>query len=246
MKGISTQTPSNSTASRHTRNRERATRNECGRTNGLSSLVSFPRRNNRWGDARFRGNCDGGLFKELVHHYRPQRVADPMLGSGTTADVMDDLRYHGLSPARYWGSDLRRGFNLLTDDMPGNFDFIWVHPPYWDIIRYRPDDVRDLSNFGQYGEFIVALTVCLTRCVDAIRPGGRLAVLVGDVRKRGRYYPLAADVAAMAPALGELTSVIIKAQHNCRSDSRVYASMRDLPIKHETCLVFQRPAAGAR
>lgn len=226
--------------------RRRAALDECEGTRGLSSSVSFPNRNNCWGDPRFRGNCDGSLFKELVLHYRPARVGDPMLGSGTTADVMDDLRSYGLTTASYWGSDLRRGFNLLTDDLPGEFDFIWLHPPYWDIIRYTPMDPSDLSTFDEYAEFLNALKTCLLNCRASLRDGGRIAVLVGDVRRRGRYYPLGTDVAAMSPLVGELRSVIIKAQHNCKSDAKSYGRMEDLPIKHETCFIFKRVAAGVR
>lgn len=38
-----------------------------------------------------------------------------------------------------------------------------------------------------YHQFRQLLMVCLKRCYDALMPGGRLAVLIGDVRRRGRY-----------------------------------------------------------
>jgi len=205
--------------------------------------VSYPRRNNAWGDARFRGNCDGTLFKELVHHYKPRRIGDPMLGSGTTAHVIDDMRYHKLSSSSYWGSDLRRGFNLVEDEMPGKFDLIWVHPPYWNIIRYQEGDTSDLSAIEDYADFICTLHTCLNKCALALNPGGRPAVLVADVRRRGHLYPLAHDIAWMLLEKCSLCSTLIKAQHNCMSDSRRYASMVEPPIRHESCLVFQRDAS---
>jgi hypothetical protein len=61
----------------------------------LSSVVSYPQRNNRWGDAKYRGNCDGTLFRDLVLHYGAKRIADPMCGSGTTRDVVRDLNAAG-------------------------------------------------------------------------------------------------------------------------------------------------------
>ncbi len=205
----------------------------------LSSLVSYPKRCHLWGDSRYRGNCDGTLFRDLVLQYGPRRVGDPMLGSGTTRDVVAWLNQtHGTRIA-FWGGDLRTGFNLQSDSPPGHFDFIWIHPPYWNIIRYS-EDAGDLSNIPEYDAFISNLQVCLRRCHDALTLGGRLAVLVGDVRRKGMYYPIVRDVLNMDGEIGALRSVIIKAQHNCQSDGKVYARMEDPPIKHEYCVVFKR------
>lgn len=205
----------------------------------LGSIVSYPERCPAWGDARYRGNCDGRLFLQLVQHYQPKSVADPMLGSGTTRDVVAGLNRHAQSGIRYWGDDLRTGFNLLTTDLPGSFDFVWIHPPYWNIVRYS-DHLSDLSTFDIYEEFRAALRVCLTRCYAALAPGGRLAVLVGDVRRGGRYTPIVRDVLNLECELGQLRSVIIKSQHRCRSDGVDYR-LKDPRILHEYCLVFQRP-----
>jgi hypothetical protein len=86
---------------------------------------------------------------------------------------------------RYWGSDLREGFDLTKQDLPGQCLFILVDPPYWNIIRYS-DSPGDLSSCSDYEEFREMLMVCLKRCYDALVPGGRLAVLIGDVRRQGR------------------------------------------------------------
>lgn len=205
----------------------------------LVSLVSYPDRCNAWGDARYRGNCDGRLFLQLVQHYQPRRIADPMLGSGTTRDVIRDFNRMVPKPVQYWGSDLRQGFNLLLQDLPGTFDLVWIHPPYWNIIRYS-NDPSDLSTFDNYVEFRAALRVCLQRCFAALNPGGRLAILVGDVRRNGGYTPLIRDLLNLEGELGQLRSIIIKAQHKCRSDAQSYSRMEDARILHEYCIVFKR------
>ncbi len=205
----------------------------------MTSIVSYPKRWNRCGDARYRGNCDGRLFLGLVLRYRPQSVADPMIGSGTTRDAIDWLNRKSGTSINYWGADLRTGFNLLKQDIPGQFDFVWIHPPYWNIIQYG-DHPDDLSNVPEYADFRDALRVCLLRCMAALNPGGRLAVLVGDVRRRGSYVPIVRDVLSLEGELGQLRSVIIKAQHNCHSDQVAYARMEDVPIQHEYCVVFKR------
>ena len=81
---------------------------------------------------------------------------------------------------------------------------------------------------------------CLERCYQALLPGGRLAVLIGDVRKAGRYTAIIKDVLSFPH--GELRSIIIKVQHNCTSDRRRYGRLEDVPIKHEYCVVFRKPA----
>lgn len=205
----------------------------------MTSQVSYPKRCRLWGRSEFPGNCDGTLFKDLVLRYGVRHVADPMRGSGTTCHVIEGLnQYHQLGIS-YWGSDLRQGFNLLTQNLPGRFDFVWVHPPYWNIIRYS-NHPQDLSTVADYGQFLQYLKLCLTRCYWALVPGGRLAVLVGDIRRKGSYMPLGRDVMNMSGTIGELVSVIIKAQHNCRSDEKRYSSMPEVPIKHEYCVIFQK------
>ena len=109
------------------------------------------------------------------------------------------------------------------------------------FISYSHRDPRDLSSYETYEAFRDALRGCLIRCYQALAPQGRLAVLVGDVRRRGRYLSIASDVLAMEGELGQLRSIIIKVQHNCSSDAKDYGRLEDVPIKHEYCLVFKAP-----
>lgn len=206
----------------------------------LGSVVSYPSRCKLWGDSRYRGNCDGTLFKELVLRYRPRSVGDPMMGSGTTRDVIAGLNRSTGTSIRYWGGDLRTGFDLTRQTPPGPFDLIWVHPPYWDIIRYSDGDPRDLSRSEPWEEFCMRLMGCLLRCHAALAPGGHLAVLVGDIRRRGAYHSMQAEILRHRGVLGELRSIIIKVQHACQSDRKAYGRFVDPPIRHEYCLVFRR------
>ncbi|MBK8270697.1 MAG: DNA modification methylase [Planctomycetes bacterium] len=205
----------------------------------FTSIVSYPDRVAAWGDARYRGNCDGRLFLNLVLRYGPRRVADPMLGSGTTRDVVEWLNQHSTQRVEYWGSDLRKGFNLWTNDLPGTFDLVWLHPPYFNIISYS-DKGEDLSNIDDYGHFRQA-SASACSAYASLALGGRLAVLVGDVRRKGKYIPIVRDVLNWEGELGQLRAVIIKAQHNCRSDGVNYARMEDPRIQHEYCVLFKKP-----
>ena len=204
----------------------------------MTSIVSYPQRCSQFGSSQYRGNCDGRLIKDLVLRYRARKVADPMQGSGTTRDVIAGLNKYKHSGIRYWGGDLREGFDLTRQDLPEEFDFIWIHPPYWNIIQYG-NGSSDLSNCESYERFRELLMVCLKRCYTALEVGGRLAVLIGDVRRKGRYTPVIKDILNFS--YGEIRSVIIKVQHNCMSDRKRYGKMEDVAIKHEYCVVFKKP-----
>ena len=202
-----------------------------------TSVVSYPNRCSLWGNAGYRGNCDGRLFKNLVLRYRAKKVADPMLGSGTTRDVVAGLNRFKKAEIAFWGGDLKDGFDLTEQKLPGQFDLVWIHPPYWNIVRYTGRH-GDLSNCESYQQFQQMLMTCLKRCYDALILGGRLAVLIGDVRRSGRYTPIIKDILSFPH--GQIRSIIIKVQHNCTSDRRRYGKLEDPPIKHEYCVVFKK------
>ena len=209
---------------------------------GMTSVVSYPNRCPLWGDSRYRGNCDGRLIKDLILRYGARKVGDPMEGSGTSRDVVEGLnRYKGRGIS-YWGGDLRTGFDLTRQELPGPFDFVWIHPPYWNMVRYSDNGTSDLSNCESYERFRELLMVCLQRCYEALQVGGRLAVLIGDVRRSGRYTPIVKDVLNFPH--GEVRSIIIKVQHHCMSDRKSYGKMEDVPIRHEYCVVFKKVGAG--
>lgn len=92
-------------------------------------------------------------------------------------------------------------------------DFIVTSPPYWGILNKKPDrkvksdrvandlkinygeDSRDLANIVDYEEFILELANALGDCSLALRERKHLALIVGDFRHGGRYYPFHADIA---------------------------------------------------
>ena len=163
-----------------------------------------------------------------------------MLGSGTTRDVVEGLNKYKKTGISYWGSDLRQGFDLTKQNLPGRYDFVWIHPPYWNIIQYSNNIPNDLSNCETYEQFRTLLMACLERCYEALEIGGRLAVLIGDVRRGGKYTAIVKDILSLP--FGELRSIIIKVQHNCTSDRKQYGKLEDVPIKHEYCVIFKKTA----
>lgn len=83
-------------------------------------------------------------------------------------------------------------------------------PPYFDLVAYEDTSETDgqLGNLGDYDGFLEELAKVWRRCFDALVPGGRLCIVVGDVcvsrRQAGRHYviPLHADIARACIRLG--------------------------------------------
>lgn len=207
------------------------------------SIYSFKERG-PWGDAKYRGNCSGYVYHDLFQRLKPNVVIDPMVGGGTSKDVANSL---GIE---FYGLDLRFGFNILADSIlevvGKQADLCLSHPAYHDIIKYsgevwgnkpHPDD---LSRCGSYDEFIEKLHLAILNQREATRPGGTYGIIIGDIRRRGKYFSPQADIIARLPQ-GELRSVLIKAQHNCLSDSRSYGKMTLPRILHEYIVLWARP-----
>ena len=206
----------------------------------LCSVVSYPDRG-PWGDSRYRGNCTGHIVKDLILRFKCQSVFDPAEGGGTVKDVVNGINKYRKQDIHYEGKDLKKGWDILENQLPEKqFDLAWYHPPYWDIIRYS-DNPKDLSNCDTLHDFEVKLNQSVERLSQTVRPGGIIAILIGDKRKSGNYYVLMRTL-LLNKKIGQLKALIIKVQHNCRSDRRFYNSNNPflIPIKHEYCLIFQK------
>ena len=210
----------------------------------LCSVVSSPDRG-LWGDPKFRGNCTGYLAKDLILRFNTRSVFDPAEGSGTIRDIVHEINKYRRKNIHYEGRDLSQGWDILESPLPQQqFDMVWCHPPYWDMVRYSGHE-QNLSNCSSFGEFESKFNRSVERLSEALKPGGILAILIGDKRKSGAYYPLLRTL-LMNSKVGELRAIIIKIQHHCQSDKKEYGGRNPflIPIKHEYCLIYQKPIQG--
>lgn len=102
---------------------------------------------------------------------------------------------------------------LVGELAAGSADFLVTSPPYWGILNKKPDhkvqqerleaglatrygdDPRDFANVAGYGDFVAGLAEFFGACGRVLKGGRYCAVIVGDFRHGGRYYPLHADLA---------------------------------------------------
>lgn len=148
--------------------------------------------------------------------------------------------------------------NLLRYVEPNSVDFVVTSPPYWDIllqersadqkeIRHYGDSTEDLGKIRTYEVFLRALEKVFRLVYEALRPGKYCCVIVMDLRKKDRFYPYHADVAAFMRDIGFIFDdlIIWDRRHE-------YNLMRPLgyPYKfrinkaHEYILIFQKPNSG--
>jgi len=211
--------------------RQEAIRTHLQSRGSLTSFLRYPDRG-PWGRGSYAGNCTGYLIVDLIDYFRPQSVFDPMQGSGTTGEVCFDLRVD------YIGRDLRSGFDLLSSPLPDqSFDLIFWHPPYWPGFRYS-DHPNDLSTARNYLDFLDRLHEGFRRLADRLTPKGHFAVLIGDGRKCGVYYPVHNEI--LQWNLLPLTTILIKAgDHHRRAQHFRYGPTPFIPTLHEYVLIFK-------
>ncbi|WP_027086928.1 restriction endonuclease subunit M [Cohnella panacarvi] len=203
----------------------------------MKSVISYPCRG-KWGRADYRGNCSGHVIKDLLELYRPRTFLEIFAGGGTGFEVARELGYIDsahldLNPK--WG-----GWNALKDEVPVSAEFIFCHPPYYDIVVYSGEvwghaHEDDLSRARDYEDYIRKLNIVHRKLFDSLPIGGRLATLLGDCRKKGIYYSIIKDM----EFIGSLESHIIKVQHNLTSSARKYRGFF-IPIIHEHLLIFRK------
>lgn len=209
----------------------------------LTSIVSYPERG-EGGNNRYRGNCSPKLIEDLIGFFKPHEICDYMCGSGTTKAAADKA---GIQSHLY---DLHSGFDIMNCDIPERPEFVFWHPPYWDIVTYsdvmyKASDVKqqygydptkfDLSRIPSWDAFVEAMNYSMMKQYTALEKGGRMAVLMGDIKKKGKLYSMLAEIAKP----GTLENIIIKAQHNCFSD-RTHYSGKFIPILHEYVMIVRK------
>lgn len=209
----------------------------------MTSIVSYPERG-EGGRNSYRGNCSPKLIFDLHEQFGFDEISDYMCGSGTTEDAAKQL---GIASHCY---DLNRGFDLISMDIPERNGFIFWHPPYGDMIRYAGEQYSaevvkaqygidpikaDLSQIKDWNEFIRVLNYCMIKQYASLEKGGRIAVLMGDMKRNGRLYSMITDICKP----GTLENIIIKIQHNTASDRRSYAR-KFIPIQHEYLMICRK------
>ena len=96
----------------------------------------------------------------------------------------------------------------------------------------RPHE-DDLSRCENY---IEKLNYVIKKLYFSLRQNGYLAILVGDIRQKGVFHSIAADMLH----IGNMKSWIVKGQFHCTSSKTQYSGKPFIPIVTETLVLFQK------
>ncbi|MBI5293326.1 MAG: site-specific DNA-methyltransferase [Chloroflexi bacterium] len=140
-------------------------------------------------------------------------------------------------------------------------DFVLTSPPYWDMLRMRgaatqkkrrdagldvfySDDPRDLGNMADYERFLDALCRIYESLHPLLRHKAYLTIIVKNVKKGGKVYPLAWELASRLGKTYTLKDEKVWCQDNQRLAPFGLGSAWVSNTFHHYCLQFRKEDEG--
>lgn len=211
---------------------------------------------------KYRGNWSPYVPRNLILRYTNpgEWILDQFMGSGTTLveakllgrnAVGVDINPHSVSISetnlKFQCETKSKIFAKNGDATNLNFikdsyiDFICMHPPYANIIKYSKGIEGDISLLS-IDEFLEKMNKVAIESYRVLKKGKMCAVMIGDVRRYGKVVPLGFRTMECFLRAGFINKeIIIKEQHNCRS-TEYWQNQNNafLLLAHEYIFVFQK------
>jgi DNA modification methylase len=145
----------------------------------------------------------------------------------------------------------------LAPDKFSSFDYVLTSPPYWNMLHARgaraqklrrtsteldviySDDPNDLGNLHDYEEFLASLVSIYAGLKPLIRERAYLTIIVKNIKKGGRIYPLAWDLARELGKVFTLKDEKLWLQDNQRLAPYGLGSAWVSNTFHHYCLQFR-------
>jgi len=147
--------------------------------------------------------------------------------------------------------DVKKYFKNVT------FDFCISSPPYWDVlnrstgnfedkrtakgldVKYSDDNV-DLGNIDDYDLFLSNLCSIYFDIYDLLRDGSYIVVIVKNIKKSGKLYPLAWDIASKLSSKYTLKDEKIWIQDKIALAPYGYPYSWTSNILHHYCVILRK------
>jgi len=146
---------------------------------------------------------------------------------------------------------------LISEFKIPMIDYLFTSPPYWDMLRARgaetqkkrrttsnldvfySEDPDDLGNIKDYAEFVERLACIYEGLQPFLRPGAYLTIIIKNVKKGGRIFPLAWDLAHRLSKTYTLKDEKIWCQDDIRLAPYGYGNAWVSNTFHHYCLQFR-------
>ena len=153
--------------------------------------------------------------------------------------------------------DAARAIEIIADHQIPPVDYLLTSPPYWDMLHmhgastqkarrsspeldvFYSNDPQDLGNIIDYTEFIKRITQIFVDLQPALVPGAYLTIIVKNVKKGGKIYPLAWDLARELSGTYTLKDEKIWCQDNQRLAPYGLGNAWVSNTFHHYCLQFR-------
>jgi DNA modification methylase len=159
--------------------------------------------------------------------------------------------------AEVFNADARQAAEIFLARRLPLVDYVLTSPPYWDMLHARgamtqskrrsspdldvfySDDPADLGNEADYESFLARLVSIYAGLQPILRPGAYLTIIVKNVKKGGKIYPLAWDLARRLGEFYTLKDEKIWVQDNQRLAPYGLGSAWVSNTFHHYCLQFR-------
>jgi DNA modification methylase len=146
---------------------------------------------------------------------------------------------------------------IAADHVLPLVDYVLTSPPYWDMLHARgaqtqnkrrasqeldvfySSDPADLGNVNDYDEFLRKLLIIYVGLKPCLKHGAYLTIIVKNVKKGGKMYPLAWDLASQLGHFYTLKDERIWCQDNQRLAPYGLGSAWVSNTFHHYCLQFR-------
>jgi hypothetical protein len=164
-------------------------------------------------------------------------------------------------PAVVFQGDAARLDALFSAHEIPLIDYVLTSPPYWDMLRahgantqknrretpeldvFYSDNPDDLGNVADYDEFVQRLALIYAGLKPYLRPKAYLTIIVKNVKKGGKLYPLAWDLGRELSKVYTLKDEKLWLQDDIRLAPYGLGSAWVSNTFHHYCLQFRNDGA---
>jgi DNA modification methylase len=193
-----------------------------------------------------------GIGLDISSEYIAKAQQRPLPNS----DLFEENGTTGAGERHFYEADARDLLQYVDAD---SVDFVVTSPPYWDILlQHRTADYKEIRNYGDsdsdlgriadYRQFIDALGSVFANVLIALKPGCYCCVVVMDLRKGSKFFPLHSDLAVKMQEIGFLFDdlIIWDRKHEYNNLRPLgHPSVFRINKVHEYILIFQKPRTNA-